>query len=265
MRVVSDVPILDLRDVTWLADDRAILHQITWCVRRGEHWAILGPNGAGKTTLLRLACGYIWPNGGGRILRNGEELVDLRELRRGIGWVTSSLALQIPAGERVLHTVLSGEFAQVGYIEWEPPTEDELAHARMCLEQLGVLHLEGRQFGTLSQGEQQKILIARARMTRPMLIILDEPCEGMDPGARETFLASIQDLAARQQDLGLVFVAHHIEEIMPAFSRTLVLKAGRIVLQGPTPEVLQASVLQEVYGVPIQIHHCKKRYWPIYS
>jgi len=246
-------------------DGRVILDRITWCVRRGEHWAILGPNGAGKTTLLRLACGSIWPNGGGRILRNGEDLVDLRELRRSIGWVTSSLALQIPAGERVLHTVLSGQFAQVGYIEWEPPAEDDLSHARMCLDALGVLHLEDRRFGTLSQGEQQKVLIARARMTRPMLIILDEPCEGMDPGAREMFLASIQELAARQQGLSLVFVAHHIEEIMPAFGRALVLKDGRIVRQGPTPDVLQASVLQEVYGVPVQIRHCKNRYWPLYS
>jgi iron complex transport system ATP-binding protein len=260
---VSDIPVLDLRDVTWLADGRTILDRITWRVERGEHWAILGPNGAGKTTLLRLACGYIWPNGGGRILRNGEELVDLRELRRSIGWVTSSLALQVPASEQVLHTVLSGESAQVGYIEWEPPTEDDLAHARTCLEQLDVLHLEDRRFGTLSQGEQQKVLIARARMTRPMLIILDEPCEGMDPGARETFLASIQDLAARQQDLSLVFVAHHIEEIMPAFGRTLVLKEGRIVRQGCTRDVLQEGVLQEIYGVPMRIRECKGRFWPM--
>jgi iron complex transport system ATP-binding protein len=262
---VNDGAVLDFRDVTWLADGREILHRITWCVRRGEHWAILGPNGAGKTTLLRLACGYLWPNGGGRILRNGEELVDLRELRRRIGWVTSSLASQIPAGERVLHTVLSGEFAQVGYIEWEPPTEDQLAHARTCLDQLGVRHLEGRRFGTLSQGEQQKVLIARARMTRPMLVVLDEPCEGMDPGTRELFLASIQDLAVRERDLSLVLVVHHIEEIMPAFRRTLVLRDGRIVTQGATHDVLREAVLQEVYGVPVQIRHCGRRYWPVYS
>ena len=127
---VHDVPVLDLRDVTWLADDRVILDAITWRIDPGQHWAILGPNGAGKTTLLNLACGYLWPNGGGTILRNGEDLLDLRELRRGIGWVTASLALQIPRCEQVLHTVLSGQFAQVGYIEWEPPSDDDLAHAR---------------------------------------------------------------------------------------------------------------------------------------
>ncbi len=257
------VPVLDLRDVTWLADDRVILDAITWRVAPGEHWAILGPNGAGKTTLLRLACGYVWPNGGGRILRGGAELVDLRELRRSIGWVTSSLALQIPRDELVRHTVLSGQSAQIGYIEWDPPSEDDLAHARICLDQLGVLHLADRRFGTLSQGEQQKVLIARARMSRPLLIILDEPCAGMDPGARERFLSSIQDLATTQQDLSLVFVTHHIEEIMPAFSKTLVLKAGRIIRQGPTADVLQPAVLQEIYGVPMHIHPCAGRYWPV--
>ena len=260
---MNDVPVLDIRDVTWLADDRAILDAVTWRVDRGEHWAILGPNGAGKTTLLNLACGYIWPNGGGRVLRNGQDLLDLRELRCSIGWVTSTLPFQIPRHEKVLHTVLSGEFAQVGYIEWAPPSDRDLSHARTCLDQLGCLQLADRCFGTLSQGEQQKVLIARARMSKPMLVILDEPCAGMDPGARERFLASIQDLATRQQDLCLVFVTHHIEEIMPAFGKTLVIKDGRIVRQGPTADVLQPSVLQEIYGVPMQIKECRGRYWPI--
>jgi iron complex transport system ATP-binding protein len=260
---VHDAPVLDLRDVTWLADDRVILDAITWRIDPGQHWAILGPNGAGKTTLLNLACGYLWPNGGGTILRNGEDLLDLRELRRGIGWVTSSLALQIPRCEQVLHTVLSGALAQVGYIEWEPPTDHDLAHARLCLDQLGCLHLADRRFGTLSQGEQQKVLIARARMNKPMLVILDEPCAGMDPGARERFLASIQRLATTDCTLSLVFVTHHIEEIMPAFSQTLVLKDGRIVRQGATADVLQSAVLQEIYGVPMHIRECQGRYWPM--
>jgi len=258
----KDVPILDLRDITWEADGRAVLDSITWRIGRGEHWAILGPNGAGKTTLLKVACGYIWPNGGGTVLRNGQELLDLRDLRRSIGWVTSTLALEIPRNEIVLHTVLSGAFAQVGLKDWEPPAEDDYRRARLHLEELGCLHLAGQRFGTLSQGEQQKVLIARARMSRPMLIILDEPCAGMDPGAREMFLASIQDLAVRQKDLSLLFVTHHIEEIMPAFARTLVVKQGRIVRQGSTAEVIQPGVLREIYGIGMHVTVCKGRYWP---
>lgn len=260
---MQNAPVLDIRDVTWRANGRVILDSITWRIDPGQHWAVLGPNGAGKTTLLNLACGYLWPNGGGTILRSGQDLVDLRELRRSIGWVTASLAMQIPRHERVLHTVLSGALAHVGYIEWEPPTQSDLAHAREYLDRLGCLHLADRRFGTLSQGEQQKVLIARARMTRPMLVILDEPCAGMDPGARERFLASIQDLAATGGSLSLVFVTHHIEEIMPAFSRTLVLKDGRIVRQGATADVLQPAVLQEIYGVAIQAREYKGRYWPM--
>ncbi len=177
--------------------------------------------------------------------------------------MSNTLSIQIPRDERVIHTVLSGEFAQVGFIDWEPVTEDDYGRARLHLDELACLHLADRQFGTLSQGEQQKVLIARARMTRPMLIILDEPCAGMDPGARERFLASIQELATRQTGLSLVFVTHHIEEIMPAFTRTLVLKAGKVVRQGDTRTVLQPALLQEIYGAVMDIEQCQGRYWPM--
>ncbi len=160
---------LDLREVTYAINGRKILDAVSWVVEPGEHWAILGPNGAGKTTLLRIVCGYLWPNGGGQIYRKGETLLDLFELRRSIGWVTSTLTASIPMRETVLDTVISGKYAQVGFWEysWEPLTERDFERARHYLEELGCGELSRRTFGSLSQGEQQKVLICRARMTEP--------------------------------------------------------------------------------------------------
>ncbi|MFQ5932791.1 MAG: ATP-binding cassette domain-containing protein, partial [Nitrospiraceae bacterium] len=166
---MKKVPALDIRNVSYTVDKKRILESIEWTVQPGEHWAILGPNGSGKTTLLKIACGYIWPNDGGVVYRNGHDLIDLRDLRRSIGWVTSTLPPEIPARERTLRTVVSGKFAQIGLIEgpWGKPTERDYTQAEKYLAQMGCSTLVNQEFGTLSQGEQQKVLIARARMTRP--------------------------------------------------------------------------------------------------
>ncbi len=256
---------LQLCDVSYSANGKRILHSINWTVYPGEHWAILGPNGSGKTTLLKLACGYLWPNADGIVLRKGKELTYLPELRKSIGWVTAALASEIPAQERALNTVVSGRFAQIGYLGgvWGQASRRDYARARRYLKELDCVHLREREFGTLSQGEQQKILIARARMTRPYLIILDEPCAGMDPGAREKFLASLAKLGRQKSLPALIYVTHHVEEILPLFKRTLVLRDGAIVHAGPTRVALNPGVLKDLYGVPLAIIKRKGRYWPI--
>ncbi len=189
MNGTSTFPYLDLREVSFALNGTRILDTVSWKVEPGEHWAILGPNGAGKTTLLKIVCGYLWPNAGGAVYRKGETLIDLSQLRRSIGWVTSTLADEIPVRESVLDTVVSGKYAQIGLLEypWEPIPAQVYEKARACLRELGCEALTSHPFGTLSQGEQQKVLVCRARMTDPYLIILDEPCAGMDPGARELF------------------------------------------------------------------------------
>lgn len=255
----------ELRKVFYVGDARKkILHNINWTVQPSEHWAILGPNGSGKTTLLKLASGYLWPNAGGEILRKGEALAYLPELRKSIGWVTASLAYEIPPQEMVLHTVVSGRFAQIGYLGgfWGQASKSELALAKRYLKELGCAHLAEREFGTLSQGEQQRVLIGRARMTKPYLIILDEPCAGMDPGAREQFLASLDEFGRRENVPALIYVTHHIEEILPLFNKTLVLKAGKVLHAGDTAQVMKPNLLQEIYGVPLQLIKRKGRYWP---
>jgi iron complex transport system ATP-binding protein len=259
------VPALEFRDVSYVGNGRTILHSINWTVRQGEHWAILGPNGAGKTTLLKLACGYIWPNAGGEIYRKGELLANLPELRKSIGWVTSALAGEIPSREKVLRTVISGKFAQLGYVEGfgGEATQADYRAGEKFLAQMGCGHLRGQEFGTLSQGEQQKVLIARARMTKPYLIILDEPCAGMDPAARENFLSTLTELGKQKKIPSLIYVTHHIEEILPLFGKTLVLRDGTIIHCGETSKVLRRDVLQELYGVSLTIKKKKGRYWPI--
>jgi iron complex transport system ATP-binding protein len=262
---VKKTPALELRNVSYEADGRRILDSVNWTVRPGEHWAILGPNGSGKTTLLRIASGYLWPNRGGEVYRRGETLTHLPELRKSIGWVTASLAGEIPVDEQALDTVVSGKFAQIGYAggSWGNATRRDYAHARRYLRELGSLHAGDQKFGTLSQGEQQKVLIARARMTKPYLIILDEPCAGMDPGAREKFLAALGRLGKQKNMPALVYVTHHIEEILPLFRNTLVLRAGRLLHAGSSRQVLRLDVLQDLYGVSLTIQKRKGRYWPI--
>ena len=258
-------PALELRNVSHQADGKKILDGVNWTVRPGEHWAILGPNGSGKTTLLRIASGYLWPNGGGEVFRKGEALAHLRELRKSIGWVTAALAGEIPAEEKALNTVVSGKFAQIGYIGglWGEASRYDYARARRYLRELGCFQLCEQAFGTLSQGEQQKVLIARARMTKPYLIILDEPCAGMDPGAREKFLMALGKIGRRKKVPALIYVTHHIEEILPMLRRTLVLREAKVLYSGPTRSVLKRDVLKKLYGVSLAIMRRKGRFWPV--
>lgn len=258
-------PALELREVSFVADGKKILDSVSWSVGYGEHWAILGPNGAGKTTLLNIACGYLWPNAGGSVYRKGRRLVDLRRLRESIGWVTSALVAQIPPREQVLRTVVSGRLAQVGLSEgpWGAARERDYRRARRYLEELGCAHLADRPFGTLSQGEQQKVLIARARMAKPYLIFFDEPCAGMDPGAREVFLAGLERLGRQERIPSLVYVTHHVEEILPMFAKVLILKEGRVAAAGMSRKLLRRAILEELYGVPLSLLRRNGRLWPI--
>ncbi|HEU4341725.1 MAG TPA: ATP-binding cassette domain-containing protein [Candidatus Binatia bacterium] len=261
---MKKIPALELRDVSYTAGGKTILQSIDWTVQRGEHWAILGPNGSGKTTLLRLACGYLWPNRGGEIYRKGKQLTNLPELRKSIGWVTSTLTADIPPFEKVIRTVISGKFAQIGYLErfGGEATAADYRLAASYLRQLGCDDLHDQEFGSLSQGEQQKVLIARARMTRPYLMIFDEPCAGMDPGARENFLQSLTRLG-KQRTPSLIYVTHHVEEILPLFKRVLVLRDGRVLSSGAARDVLRPDVLERIYGIPLTLEKRRGRYWPV--
>lgn len=259
-------PLIELVRVGYRQQGTQILDNVSWSLSARERWAVLGPNGCGKSTLLRIACGYVWPTSGS-VRRLGEELLDLRALRRSLGWASSELPAQIPPGERALETVVSGKFAQVGLkaLGDVQPTAADFAAARQLLEQMGC-DFADKPFGVLSQGERQQTLVARARMVDPLMIVLDEPCAGMDPGVRERFLAWLNDFAAPAEQAAIVFVTHHVEEILPRFDRTLLMQAGRIAAAGPTHEVATAERLAAAYRIKVErIERSGGRLWPIWG
>jgi iron complex transport system ATP-binding protein len=244
-----------------------ILANITWQIDRGQHWAVLGPNGSGKTTLLRIACGYLWPTSG-RVLRLGEELVDLCELRRSIGWISSAMIADIPRFDTGLETVVSGRFAQFGLkrLPGTEPSDADFDDARDELAKLNCESLAGKEFGILSQGERQQVLIARAHMAKPLLLVLDEPCAGMDPGVRERFLAWLNERLAQPDTPTVVLVTHHIEEIVPGFGNTLVLSSGRVHSSGPTGQVVTRETIESVYGTRLsRLETVVGRRWPLWG
>jgi len=244
-----------------------ILADIDWRIEAGQHWAVLGPNGSGKTTLLRIVCGYLWPTSG-RVLRLGRELIDLAELRRRIGWISSGMIADIPAHDTGLETVVTGRFAQIGlkHLPSFGPTEADFADAAAELARLGCDSLAEKPFGVLSQGERQQVLIARARMAKPLLLVLDEPCAGMDPGVRERFLSWLNERLGDPDAPTSILVTHHIEEIVPAIPNTLVLANGRIHSSGRTCDVITRDAIETVYDTRLsRIESCGGRLWPVWG
>jgi iron complex transport system ATP-binding protein len=246
-----------------------ILADIDWQIERGQHWAVLGPNGSGKTTLLKIACGYLWPTSG-RVLRLGRELLDLGELRRSIGWISSDVVSRIPAWETGLETVTSGRLAQFGLKRFEVggPTARDFQDAVRELESLGCESLAEKRFGVLSQGERQQVLIARARMAQPLLLVLDEPCAGMDPGVRERFLTWLSNriTSDSSEHPTVILVTHHIEEIVPGIGQAVILRRGRFHAAGPTKSVVTKQAIETVYETQVdRIERGGGRIWPIWG
>lgn len=229
-----------------------ILRGIDWQVNRGEHWAVLGPNGCGKTSLLSALMAYLPPSEGSiELLGESYGETDWRDMRYRIGMVTNVLARRVPPEEPAIETVLSGTHAQLGY--WSRERNPPTAKALRCLGKLKVRSLAQRSFGVLSQGERQKVFIARALMTDPELLILDEPCAGLDPVAREYFLRNLQRLSRQKRSPGLLLVTHHVEEIFPGITHVLLLKKGRVFAAGPKERVLRSSFLTEVFGTALRV------------
>ena len=241
-----------MKNVFLVRDDFYILKNINWIVKQGEHWSIIGLNGSGKTSLLKIISGYIFPSKGEvSVLGKKFGAFDLRELRKSIGWVSSSLQEALYSNETVENIVISGKFASIGL--YEEPQEEDMIRAGELLEQFGCESLGKRKYFTLSQGEKQKIILARALINSPKLLILDEPCTGLDLFARESFLSLIEDLGNSVNSPSLLYVSHHIDEILTVFKNTLLLKNGSIYSAGKTEIILTEKNLTDFYGKRVEV------------
>ena len=245
-------PILEVRDLTIRRGDTVILDRVSWSVQRGEHWVILGANGSGKTSLLSALAGYLSPTEGEIAVlgqRFGES--DWRELRVHIGLVSSTIRQMMPDHEPALTTVISGKYAMIDY--WGRVKAADRTAALRLLREVEADHLADRPWLVLSQGERQRVLIGRALMARPRLLILDEPCAGLDPVAREHFLEFIDRLGRRRQAPALILVTHHVEEIVPVFSHALLLRAGQVTSAGATADVLTSERISQAFDADLRL------------
>ncbi|QLQ10659.1 MAG: ABC transporter ATP-binding protein [Nocardioidaceae bacterium] len=252
--------VIELAGVSVRRGTAMLLKDIDWTVEEDERWVVLGPNGAGKTTLMQIISAQIHPTAGvAGILGEVMGTVDVFELRPRIGLASAALAERIPRAERVHDVVVSASYSVLG--RWREEYDD-LDHVRATelLGELGAAALADRTFGTLSEGERKRVQIARALMTDPELLILDEPGAGLDLGAREDLVQTLSMLAVEESSPTTILVSHHVEEIPPGFTHALLLRQGGIVAQGPLEQVMTEEIVSATFGMPIVLTRADDRW-----
>ncbi|MFI6289805.1 ABC transporter ATP-binding protein [Streptomyces sp. NPDC051018] len=255
---MSDV--LELVDVSVVRDGRALVDDVSWSVKEGERWVIVGPNGAGKTTLLNLASSYLYPTTGSVAIL-GERLggVDVFDLRPRIGMAGMAMAEKLPKRQTVLQTVLTAAYGMTATWHEDYDSVDE-ERARAFLDRLGMTEYLHRRFGTLSEGERKRTLIARAMMTDPELLLLDEPAAGLDLGGREDLVRRLGRLARDPYAPSTIMVTHHVEEIAPGFTHVLMIRQGKVLAAGPVEMELTSRNLSHCFGLPLIVERVGDRW-----
>lgn len=229
-----------------------LIRDISWQVDKGQHWALLGVNGAGKTLLLKILTGYVWPTRGGvEILGHTLGQVDLRTLRRRLGWVAKALEELTPPRTTVLEAILSGPEASLGL--YAEPAATQLRAAEALAEEYGLGRLVNREFGLLSSGEKQRVLLARAAAADPAVLFLDEPMANLDMGGREQFMALLEKMAARPGAPTIILTTHNIMEIGPFMTHALFLKGGQVIARGRLEETMRPETLQATFDLPLKV------------
>ena len=247
--------VLEVHDVTVRRGRTVLLDSVDWVVEEDERWVILGPNGAGKTTLMQLAATQMHPTSGtSDVLGARVGRVDLFELRPRIGITSAAVAERVPRDEIVRDVVVSASYGVLG--RWKE-VYDDLDHdrAQELLVEIGIPHLGDRTFGTLSEGERKRVLIARALMADPELLLLDEPAAGLDLGGREDLVSTLSMLAHDPDSPATILVSHHVEEIPPGFTHVLMLRRGGVVAAGLLEEELNETNLSATFGMPLALQH----------
>ena len=253
--------VLDLVDVTVVRDGKKLLAGIDWRIADGERWVVLGPNGAGKTTLLQILAAQMHPTAGSAtVLGATLGKVDVFELRTRIGLTSASVDARLPGREKVRDVVLSAAYGKLA--RWrETYEETDTGRAEDLLSWWGLDGFAERPYGTLSSGERKRALVARALMTDPELLLLDEPAAGLDLGGREELVSRLADLAADPDAPALVLVTHHVEEIPPGFSHCMLLSEGKVVAAGLLSDVLTGDNLSAAFGQSIAVDVIDGRYF----
>ncbi|HVE73501.1 MAG TPA: ABC transporter ATP-binding protein [Mycobacteriales bacterium] len=253
-------PVLQMTGVTVQREGATLIADIDWTVSEGERWVVLGPNGAGKTTLLHVAGAALLPTSGAVTLLGAVfGHADLGELRTRVGLTSASLADRVPPQETALDLVVTGSYGVVG--RWSQRHHRlDISRAQDLLARVGMRAFADRRFGSLSEGERKRVLLARALMPDPELLLLDEPAAALDLGAREALLRLLARIAAEPTSPPLVMVTHHVEEIPIGTTHALVLARGRVVAAGTAANVLTADVLSRAYGLPLVVEAREGRY-----
>ncbi|MGH2639078.1 MAG: ABC transporter ATP-binding protein [Rhabdochlamydiaceae bacterium] len=256
-------PIVEFSHVDSNIQNKKILSDLSFCIRRGEKWAVVGPNGSGKTTLLRIVNGYLRPScGSASVLgdRFGDGS-DLGEMRKKTAFVRSYLDNLLESQDNVLDIVVSGKYGATRL--WQVPPYEIVERARKLMRQLGCGKFENRSLSELSQGERQKILIARSLMSDSMLLTFDEPCASLDLGTKESFLRGVETIARKRKELAMIYVTHRIDEIPSCFTHALLLNKGRIVGIGRIDQTLNGSSLSRCFGVKVSVKRWRRRLYPV--
>lgn len=246
-------PVLELDRVTLVRDERTILDNVTWAVTAGQRWVVLGANGSGKTSLIRIASLYLHPSSGEvRVLGGRLGEVDVRTLRRRIGIATAALTAEFRTELTACDIVMTAKHAALEPW-WHRYDDEDRARAVACLDRFGMGSFAERSFGTLSSGEQQRVMLARSVMTDPGIVLLDEPSARLDLGGREHLVGALADLAADRQAPPFVLVTHHVDEIPAGITHALLLRGGRVLTAGLLDDTLTTEGISECFGTALHL------------